>query len=123
MTSPIINLAALEPLYAPNEEPNFHRVRSEKGQPAKVVKGRRPSIITIAQNLRTFLKAWRESDYAGASDTTRELLYHGSGVASIAETPNGESLPFGYYFCQRESIETLIYLFEVRGTRNLSASF
>ena len=71
MTSPVINLAALEPLYAPDEEPNFHRVRSEKGQPAKVVKGRRPSAIAIAQNLRTFLKAWRESDYAGASDTTR----------------------------------------------------
>ena len=123
MTSPIINLAALEPLYAPNEEPNFHRVRSEKGQPAKVVKGRRPSIITIAQNLRTFLKAWRESDYAGASDTTRELLYHWFEQDHIVETPNGERFPFRYYFCQRESIETLIYLFEVRGTRNLSASF
>lgn len=122
MTSPIINLAALEPLYAPHEEPNFHRVRSEKGQPAKVVKGRRPSVISIAQNLRTFLKAWRESDYAGASDTTRELLYHWFEQGHIVEAPNGERLPFRYYFCQRESIETLIYLFEVRGTRNLSAT-
>jgi len=122
MSSPIINLTALEPLYAPHEEPNFHRVRSEKGQPAKVVKGRRPSAITIAQNLRTFLKAWRESDYAGASDTTRELLYHWFEQDHTIETPNGESLPFRYYFCQRESIEALIYLFEVRGTRNLSAT-
>ena len=24
MTSPVINLAAIEPLYAPHEEPNFH---------------------------------------------------------------------------------------------------
>ncbi len=114
MSSPVINLAALEPLYAPHEEPNFHRVRSEKGQPAKVVKGRRPSVIIIAQNLRTFLKAWRESDYAGASDTTRELLYHWFEQDHIVETPNGERLLFRYYFCQRESIETLIYLFEVR---------
>lgn len=121
MNTPVINLAALEPLYAPHEEPNFHRVRSEKGQPAKVVKGRRPSVITIAHNLRTFLKAWRESDYAGASDTTRELLYHWFEQDHIVETPNGERLPFRYYFCQRESIETLIYLFEVRGTTNLSA--
>ncbi len=122
MTSPIINLAALEPLYAPHEEPNFHKVRSEKGQPAKVVKGRRPSVITIAQNLRTFLKAWRESDYAGASDTTRELLYHWFEQDHIVEAQNGERIPFRYYFCQRESIETLIYLFEVGGTRNLSAT-
>ncbi len=34
MTSSVINLAALD---APHEEPNFHRVRSEKGQPVKVV--------------------------------------------------------------------------------------
>ncbi len=121
MTSPVVNLAALEPLYAPHEEPNFHRIRSEKGQPAKVVNGRRPSVISIAQNLRTFLKAWRESDYAGASDTTRELLYHWFEQDHIVESPNGERLPFRYYFCQRESIETLIYLFEVRGTTNLSA--
>ena len=50
MSSPVINLAALEPLYTPHEEPNFHRARSEKGQPAKVVKGRRPSVISIAHN-------------------------------------------------------------------------
>ena len=27
-----------------------------------------------------------------------------------------------YYFCQREAIETLIYLYEVRGLRRLSAT-
>ena len=46
MSSPIVNPTALEPLFAPHEEPNFHRVRAEKpGDPAKVVKGRRPSPI------------------------------------------------------------------------------
>ncbi len=75
MSSPIVNLSAVKPLYAPHEEPNYHRVRAQKpGEPAKVAKGRRPSPITIAQNLRSFVKALRESDYSGASDTTRELL-------------------------------------------------
>jgi len=75
MSGMVINTAALEPLFAPHEEPNFHRVRAEKpGEPAKVVKGRRPSSITVENNLRSFVKAWRESEYAGASDTTRELL-------------------------------------------------
>ena len=78
MTSPIINPAALEPLYAPHEEPNFHRVRAETaGQPAKVVKSRRPSSIVIANNLRSFVKDWRETDYAGG------LGYHPGAVYTI----------------------------------------
>jgi type III restriction enzyme len=121
MTSPIINPAALEPLFAPHEEPNFHRVRAERpGEPAKVVKGRRPSSITVANTLRSFIKAWRESDYAGASDTTRELLFHWFERDHVIETPTEECIPFRYYFCQREAIESLIYLWEVRGIRSLS---
>jgi type III restriction enzyme len=122
MTEPIINLSAVEPLYAPHEEPHLHRVRAEKaGEPAKVVKGRRPSPIAAANILRTFVKSWRESDYAGASDTTRELLYHWFERHHQIEMPAGESVPFTYYYCQREAIETLIYLWEVRGIRSLSA--
>ena len=122
MPSPIINPAALEPLYAPHEEPNFHRVRAETpGQPAKVVKSRRPSSIAVANNLRSFVKDWRETDYAGASDTTRELLYHWFERDHIFENPAGERIPFKYYFCQREAIETFIYLYEVRGLKSLSS--
>ena len=122
MPSPIINPAALEPLYAPHEEPNFHRVRAEApGQPAKVVKSRRPSSIAVANNLRSFVKDWRETDYAGASDTTRELLYHWFERDHILENPAGDRIPFKYYFCQREAIETFIYLYEVRGLKSLSS--
>ena len=35
-------------------------------------------------------------------------------------TPTAQTSPFAYYFCQREAIETLIYLYEVRGLRTLS---
>jgi len=121
MSSPIVNLSAIESLYKPFEEPNFHRIRSETpGEPAKVAKGRRPSPITIANNLRSFVKQWREADYAGASDTTRELLYHWFERDHVLESPTGEKFPFQYYFCQREAIESLIYLYEVRGIRALS---
>ena len=34
--------------------------------------------------------------------------------------PTASVQPFAYYFCQREAIETLIYLYEVRGLRTLS---
>ncbi len=71
----VVNTAALEPLFAPWEEPIKHRVKADKpGQPAKVVNGRRPSSITIAQNLRGSVREWREAFYAGASYTSMYLL-------------------------------------------------
>ncbi|MDP1715775.1 MAG: DEAD/DEAH box helicase family protein [Anaerolineales bacterium] len=122
MPETIPNLSALEPLYLPWDEPNSHRVRAEKAnQPAKVLKGRRPSTITIAQNLRQSVSEWRQNDYPGASDTSRELLLHWFGRDHRITTPNGESIPFNYYFCQREAIESLIYLMEVRQLTSLSA--
>jgi type III restriction enzyme len=121
MSGPIINLSALEPLYLPHEKPTRHRVRAKKeGAPAQTIEGRRPSDIVVAQNLRLHLDAWRETDYAGASDTTRELLYHWFHRDHTIITPSGEIVPFRYYFCQREAIESLIYLREVRCLHSLS---
>src|SRR5713226_10778108 len=113
--STAINAAALEPLFMPWEEPNAHRVRADRrGDPSKVIKGRRPSPITIAQNLRSVLAEWRNAFYAGASDTTRQLLGHWFQRSHRRQSPAGEEFEFRYYFCQREAIETLIYLKEVR---------
>ncbi len=119
MPEPVVNLAAVEPLFAPHEEPNLHRARAQGGQPAQVKNGRRPSKIAIAQSLRSFVKQWRETEYAGASDTTRELLHHWFGRDHLIEA-GGQQIPFRYYFCQREAVETLIYLYEVRGIRSLT---
>lgn len=121
MTDPIINIAALEPLYLPHEMPTCHRVRAKKeGDPAEVVKGRRPSDVTIAQNLRPEVNMWHEADYPRASDTTRELLHHWFGRDHTITTSDGEVIPFRYYFCQREAIETIIYLKEVRNLDTLA---
>ncbi len=110
-----VNVSALEPLFAPWEEPDTHRVRSDRpGQPAKTERGRRPSQIAIAQNLRGAVRDWREMFYAGASDTTRHLLDHWFNRSHQATTAAGEGFEFRYYFCQREAIETLIFLKEVR---------
>ncbi|HZM06678.1 MAG TPA: DEAD/DEAH box helicase family protein [Candidatus Saccharimonadales bacterium] len=120
MSEPLINLAALEPLFAPHEEPNRHRARAQGDRPSQIQNGRRPSKIAIAQTLRSQVKAWRETDYPGASDTTRELLLHWFARDHLIESRSGERAPFRYYFCQREAIETLIYLYEVRGIRSLT---
>jgi type III restriction enzyme len=119
-----LNPSALEPLFAPWDEPHSHRVRAEKeGESAKVVKGRRPSPIVTAQNIRGEVREWRAAFYAGASDTTRHLLDHWFNRSHRRTTPAGEDFEFRYYFCQREAIETFIYLKEVRKLSCLSQLF
>jgi len=112
--------AALEPLFGPSDVPNHHRTKAKKeGGPAELVKGRRPTPIGTAQNLRREVAEWRHGDYAGASDTSRDLLFHWFHQDhEVQGDPDPQ--PFAYYFCQREAIETLIYLYEVRELRNLS---
>ena len=113
--------AALEPLFGPADVPNRHRVKAQKaGAPAEVIKGRRPSSIAIAQNLRQEMDDWRLADYAGASSTSRELLFHWFHQDHEVVAADGTPQPFAYYYCQREAIEALIYLYEVRALRTLS---
>ena len=116
-----LNPTILEPLFAPWAEPNAHRVRAEKaGDPAVIVQGRRASPIDLVGNLRSAVRDWREAFYIGASDTTIQLLNHWFGRAHRQTTASGEEFEFRYYFCQREAIETLIYLKEVRRIECLS---
>lgn len=110
---------ALEPLFAAWEEPVKHRVKRADGEGAEVRKGRRPSSITIAQNLRAAVREWRDNFYFGASETTRYLLNHWFGRAHDRRESGGPE-EFRYYFCQREAIETFIYLKEVRQLERLS---
>jgi len=110
-----VNADALGPLFTAWAEPDRHRVRADSGQGAVARKGRRPTRIAIAQNLRVMVKEWRDNHYFGASDTTRHLLNHWFGRSHEV---NGAE--FRYYFCQREAIETLIYLKEVRRQECLS---
>ena len=114
-----IKTEALEPLFAAWEEPDKHRVRADSGEGAVERKGRRPTRIAIAQNLRAMVKEWRDNFYFGASDTSRQLLNHWFGRTHTIGT-NGSSHEFRYYFCQREAIETLIYLKEFRKLECLS---
>lgn len=121
MSDGTVNPAALEPLFEPWEEPRAHRVKStEKGKPARIVNQRRPSPFPIVQNLRAEVKQWRESFYVGASDTSRALLTHWFERPHRMTTPSGDEFEFRYYFCQREAVETLVYLKEFRHIECLS---
>jgi len=54
---------------------------------------RRPSKAYLVNELRKAVFTWREHGYPNITDTTRSLLQ--------------------FWFCQREAIETLIYIYEV----------
>lgn len=65
---------------------------------------------TYAVNgVRARVDAWRAQTYPGASATSRRLL--GFWFADEHRTEEGE--PFSFYFCQREAVETFIYLSEI----------
>jgi len=119
-----INLEAIEPLYEPWEEPSSHRVAAKgKSGKSKVQKSRRRSSITIVQNLRHAVSEWRENHYVGASDTTRQLFGYWFQRAHRQTSSNGEEFEFRYYFCQREAIETLVYLIEIKNNPTLSGLY
>ena len=116
----LLKLKAIEPLYASWEEPNAHRIRAEgKDGVAQVEKGRRHSSIVISQNLRGAVHEWRDLSYYDLSETTSQLLEHWFGRSHRKESEDGD-YEFRYYYCQREAIETLIYLKEVRNINSLS---
>ena len=104
---------ALARLYAPWEEPNQHRESRE------IVSGRRPSPLAVPNALRQHVKVWRDTDYEGASETSRLLLTHWFGGEHLLDSRIGGH-EFRYYFCQREAIETLVYLYEVERVRSVS---
>jgi len=77
--------------------------------------GRRPSDLLLIARLRAAVDAWRDAGYPGTSDVARRLFeYWFDEDHDVA----GFGVPFRYYFCQREAIETLVYLYEIYGKRD-----
>lgn len=78
--------------------------------------GRRPSGLLLVEALRVAVDRWRADWYPGASDVTRRLFDY--WFEEEHEVP-GFPVPFRYHFCQREAIETLAYVVEVFGERDV----
>lgn len=84
--------------------------------------GRRPSLLLLVPKIRAEVDRWRQGDsargikaYAGASEVTARLFEYW-----FDEDHNipGFAVPFRYHFCQREAIETLVWLIEIVGKRD-----
>jgi type III restriction enzyme len=86
------------------------------GDPWAVPARRRQSDGThLVNGVRAAVDAWRGNGYAGASPTTRRLFNY--WFEEDHRTPDG--IPFRFYFCQREAVETFVYLTEVRQVRSV----
>jgi type III restriction enzyme len=59
--------------------------------------------LPLVNRLRRDVKRWRESEYRGSTSVTRELL----------SWWKRDDAPRRLFFCQREAVETLIYLLEI----------
>jgi len=94
---------------SPYEIPTQHLEKDGKGG-YKVIKGRRPSKTLLVEQLRKEVDEWREDDYPGICDTIRRLLDY--WFTEVHYLPGGGE--FRFYFCQREAIETIIYLYEIK---------
>jgi len=98
------------------ERPTQHLVKDDTAPNRwRVEDGRRPSRLLLVPKIRTAVDAWRDGGYAGASDVTRRLFEY--WFDEDHDVP-GFGVPFRYYFCQREAIETLAWLVEIAGERD-----
>ena len=79
---------------------------------------RRASKALLVPKIRNAVAQWRDAEYPGATDTTKRLLRH--WFENDHKVGRGKSAAeFRYYFCQREAVETLIYLYEARRLRSM----
>ncbi|MCG7849547.1 MAG: DEAD/DEAH box helicase family protein, partial [ANME-2 cluster archaeon] len=67
----------------------------------------------LVHELRKEVKAWRDSGYDGASDTSKALLNWWFKTEHLLPKADGTTVIFQYYFAQREAVETVIYLYDV----------
>lgn len=67
----------------------------------------------LVPQVRREVKIWRDKGYPHISGTTRALLLF--WFKTIHHSVDGS--PFRYYFSQRESVESVVYLYEAKGCR------
>jgi len=87
-------------------------VRWYPGSDAIGEKGREKLLPPLVNKIRKEVYDWREAGYPNISEVSQSLLTYWFKT----DHPNG----FQYYFAQRESVESIIYLYEHENIRNPS---
>lgn len=72
----------------------------------------------LVAKIRDEVSTWRAGGYPGTSATSKALLQWWFGTNHLIEQGDGSLAPFEYYFAQREAVETVIWLHDVRRVRD-----
>ena len=72
----------------------------------------------LVAKVRKEVFTWRNKGYPGASATSVALLKWWFETEHLTEDANGSLSTFSYYFAQREAVETVIWIHEVRRARD-----
>jgi type III restriction enzyme len=72
----------------------------------------------LVAKVREGVAAWRNAGYPGASATSIALLRWWFDTEHLTEEADGSLSPFRYYFAQREAVESVIWLYDVRQARD-----
>ncbi|HOE63537.1 MAG TPA: DEAD/DEAH box helicase family protein [Candidatus Sumerlaeota bacterium] len=72
----------------------------------------------LVSELRKKIREWRDSRYAGATETSISLLNWWFNTPHLMPKADGTTFEFQYYFAQQEALETIIYLYDVAGVQD-----
>jgi type III restriction enzyme len=72
----------------------------------------------LVSKVREGVAEWRAAGYEAATDTTRALLSWWFQTEHQVDQADGAAASFRYYFAQREAVESVIWLYEVRAARD-----
>lgn len=72
----------------------------------------------LVAKIREEVSIWRAAGYPGTSATSKALLKWWFETKHLIEQVGGSLSPFEYYFAQREAVETVIWLHDVRRVRD-----
>ena len=108
----------------PWEQPTSHLVKDDTASTGwREQDGRRDSQLLLVSKIRREVNQWRIAGYPGASEVTIRLFNY---WFQEDHAVLGYPIPFRFYFCQREAIETLVWLTEIaehRDAQELVRSF
>ena len=94
----------------------YLRKKKDKKDEFEIVEGRRPSKLLLIMKLREAVQKWRNDGYPGASIVSQRLFTYWFEEDHLVGKKT-----FRYYFGQREAVETLVYLYEVKQNRDTKA--
>jgi type III restriction enzyme len=72
----------------------------------------------LVAELRKKVKEFRNGGYVGAADTSKSLLNWWFNTPHLLPKADETIAEFEYYFAQRETVETIIYLYDVVGVKD-----